>query len=104
MQFFSGFYPYFKLGVILWFSVIQQRPQSKALQVMDTIGKYSLIDSFLVVLMVRGLDIPGLTRVNLLSSYFFTWLGPLYLWPSVTSRRGAGRPHMTPYPPRKEPA
>jgi hypothetical protein len=67
---FSGIYPYFKLFVIVLYSVVLQRPQSRVLQTVDMLGKFSFIDIFMMVQMANSLAIPGIIAVNMLPSFW----------------------------------
>lgn len=67
---FCGFYPYFKLLSIVLFSVILQRPQSKVLMFIDSCGKLSLLDTFMMVIMVTGLEVKGIATVRMLSGFY----------------------------------
>lgn len=67
---FCGVYPYFKLLSIVLFSVVLQRPQSKILQFIDTCGKFSLLDTFMMLIMVTGLQVPGIVDVDMLPSFY----------------------------------
>jgi hypothetical protein len=75
---FCGFYPYFKLVVIVVYAVVLQRPQSRVLQVIDTLGKFSLLDSYVMVIMAMGLRVPGVAEVKMLAS-FWVFLGATLL-------------------------
>ncbi|CUG90672.1 paraquat-inducible integral membrane protein, putative [Bodo saltans] len=67
---FCGFYPYFKLLSIVVYSVILQRPQSKVLMFIDSCGKLSLLDTFMMIIMVTGLEVPGIATVTMLPSFY----------------------------------
>lgn len=71
---FCGFYPYFKLLAILFFSVVLQRPQSIVLQLIDVLGKFSFLDSFIMIIMAEGLTVPGIAEVHMGAS-FWVFLG-----------------------------
>ncbi|CAD2221355.1 hypothetical protein AGDE_15098 [Angomonas deanei] len=79
---FSGVYPYFKLMSILLFTVVLQRPHSRVLHVIDLVGKFSLIDTFVMVILVSGLTIVDMVEVNILPSFYLfivSTLGSLLL-------------------------
>ena len=61
---FSGVYPYVKLLTIVTFSVILQQPQNKFLRLIDNIGKFSLLDSFVMTILKTGLEINGIATVK----------------------------------------
>lgn len=67
---FCGIYPYFKLLSIVLFSVVLQNPQSKVLMFIDTCGKFSLLDTFMMLIMVGGLEVPGIATVTMHSSFY----------------------------------
>ena len=62
---FSGVYPYIKAIVIVLYSVVWQQPQSRVLRLIDTFGKFSLLDSLIMILMAQGLAIPGIANVRI---------------------------------------
>lgn len=67
---FSGVYPYVKLLSILFFTVWAHRPSSRALKVIDCIGKLSLIDTFALMVMVAGLEIPSIADVRIHRAFY----------------------------------
>ncbi|AYU79865.1 hypothetical protein, conserved [Leishmania donovani] len=67
---FSGIYPYVKLLSILFFTVWAHRPSSRALKLIDCIGKLSLIDTFALMVMVSGLEIPSIADVRVHRSFY----------------------------------
>lgn len=67
---FSGVYPYIKLLCILLFSVVLYKPNSRILKVIDYVGKASFLDTFVMVVMSAGLQIPGVADVELLPPYY----------------------------------
>lgn len=67
---FSGGYPYFKLLVILLYSVVWRQPQSRVLRWVDLLGKFSLLDSFVMVIMATSLVVPGLAEIHLKPSFW----------------------------------
>jgi hypothetical protein len=67
---FSGIYPYFKLLVIVLYSVILQRPQSRVLRFVDALGKFSLMDIFVMMILVTGCEIQGIADVRILPSFY----------------------------------
>ena len=46
---FSGVYPYAKLLCIVVYSVILQQPQSRVVRMVDVLGKFSFLDSFVMM-------------------------------------------------------
>lgn len=68
--FFSGIYPYFKLLAIVYYTVLRHAPQSRVLKILDAFGKYSLIDTFALMIMVSGLQVQYLVKVRLLPSFY----------------------------------
>ena len=67
---FSGVYPYFKLLSVVVYSVILQRPQSRTLRFIDALGKFSLMDTFVMMIMVTGLEVNGIATVNIHPSFY----------------------------------
>ncbi|GET89628.1 paraquat-inducible protein A, putative [Leishmania tarentolae] len=67
---FSGVYPYMKLLGILFFTVWAHRPSSRVLKLIDYIGKLSLIDTFALMVMVSGLEIPSIAYVWIHRSFY----------------------------------
>ncbi|CUG90855.1 paraquat-inducible integral membrane protein, putative [Bodo saltans] len=67
---FCGFFTYFKLLAIVVFSVILQRPRSKVLLFIDSCGKLSLLDTFMMMILVTGLEVPGLATVHMLTGFY----------------------------------
>jgi hypothetical protein len=67
---FSGVYPYFKLLSIVLYSVVLQRPQSRTLRFIDSLGKFSLMDTFVMMIMVTGLQVNGIADVRIHSSFY----------------------------------
>lgn len=67
---FSGIYPYLKLLTIALFTVVFQRPDALALRIIDNIGRFSFIDTFVMLIFVTGLEIPDVADVHVLPSFF----------------------------------
>ncbi|KAK7197704.1 Paraquat-inducible protein A [Novymonas esmeraldas] len=67
---FSGVYPYVKLVSLAAFTVCAHRPESRALAVIDYLGKLSLIDTFALMVMVSGLEIPYVADVVIHRSFY----------------------------------
>lgn len=67
---FSGIYPYVKLVSILVFTVWANRPGSRVLMLIDCIGKFSLLDTFALMVMASGLEIRGVAEVAIHRSFF----------------------------------
>lgn len=67
---FSCVYPYVKLASILFFTVVLHRPESAVLRVIDYIGKYSFIDTFVMLIMVSGMSVEGVARVEMLPPFY----------------------------------
>ncbi|CCW65034.1 unnamed protein product [Phytomonas sp. EM1] len=67
---FSGIYPYFKLACMLLFALVLQRPHARILRVIDYIGKFSFLDTFVMFIMVTGLPIQGVADVIILPSFY----------------------------------
>ena len=67
---FSGVYPYFKLLTIVTFSVVLQAPQSRTLRIVDNLGKFSLLDTFVMTILKTGLEINGIANVNAHPSFY----------------------------------
>jgi len=66
---FCGVYPYFKLLAIMIFSVVLQRPQSTMLRFIDALGKFSLLDTFVMMILVTGLEVKGIAEVRIRISF-----------------------------------
>jgi hypothetical protein len=47
-----------------------QRPQSRLLRLIDSLGKFSLLDSFVMLIMVGGLEIKGVAEVHIGASFY----------------------------------
>jgi hypothetical protein len=67
---FSGVYPYAKLLCIVLYSVVLQQPQSRVLRLVDALGKFSFLDSFVMMIMVTGLEVNGIANVEMRASFF----------------------------------
>ncbi|KAI5685636.1 Paraquatinducible protein A [Leishmania braziliensis] len=97
---FSGVYPYVKMLSIVGFTVWAHRPTSRILRLIDCLGKLSLIDTFALMVMVSGLDIPNIADVRIhLSFYLFMYATLLsiaignyaaLLWRAGTTLRNEG--------------
>lgn len=74
---FSGVYPYLKLAAVLYYTAIMNDPDSKVLHAMDYLGKLSLLDTFVMLLMVTGLTIPGIADVDVYAPFYIFLLGTL---------------------------
>lgn len=79
---FSGVYPYIKLLTIVAFSVILQQPQNKFLRLVDNIGKFSFLDTFVMTILKTGLEINGIATVKCHTSFYiflFATVGSVFV-------------------------
>eukprot|EP00744_Colponema_vietnamica_P003489 GILI01005343.1.p1 GENE.GILI01005343.1~~GILI01005343.1.p1 ORF type:complete len:792 (-),score=139.52 GILI01005343.1:533-2908(-) len=79
---FSGVYPYVKLLTIVTFSVILQQPQNKFLRLIDNIGKFSFLDTFVMTILKTGLEINGIATVKCHVSFYiflFATVGSVFI-------------------------
>lgn len=67
---FSGVYPYFKLISMVVFSVVLQRPDAAVLHLIDYIGKFSFLDTFVLLIMVNGLEVAGIADIYIGPSFY----------------------------------
>ncbi|KAG5476559.1 hypothetical protein LSCM1_04274 [Leishmania martiniquensis] len=94
---FSGIYPYVKLLSIAAFTVWAHRPCSCILQLLDCLGKLSLIDIFALMVMVSGLEIKNCAVVHIHRAFYLFMYGTLlsiaignyatHLWRAETTLR-----------------
>ena len=54
---FSVLYPYSKLLAVIYLRVVCQKPQSRLLRLLDVVGKFSLLDTFMMLLMAHALEV-----------------------------------------------
>lgn len=93
----SGVYPYVKLASILVFTMVLQRPDSTLLHIIDYVGKYSLLDTFVMLIMVGGLTVHGIADVAIHTPFYLFMAGTIgsmavgnyatHLWRRGTSVR-----------------
>lgn len=74
---FSGVYPYVKLAGVLYYTAVKQKPDAPMLHVMDYIGKLSLLDTFVMLMMVTGLTIAGVADVVVYPPFYIFLAGTL---------------------------
>ena len=67
---FCGPYAYFKVLSLMVSHVILRRNQSALLRWIDVIGRFSFIDSFVMVITVAALCIPKIAEVSILPSFY----------------------------------
>lgn len=77
VAFFSGVYPYVKLAGVLYYTAWKHKPDSSVLHAMDCIGKLSLLDTFVMLMMVAGLTIPGVADVQIFPPFYIFLVGTL---------------------------
>lgn len=70
---FSGVWPYFKLGSLAW-AIVTDRRSTSFLQVVDVVGKYSLLDTTVMVIMAVALAVPRAGVTVTLHAGFFLFL------------------------------
>ncbi|KAG5502039.1 hypothetical protein JKF63_04316 [Porcisia hertigi] len=97
---FSGIYPYVKLLSVLGFTVVAHRPTSPVLTLIDYFGKFSLIDTFSLMVMVSGLEIRNIADVRIHRGFYLFMYGTIVsmavgnyatmLWRRGTTLRSKG--------------
>ena len=90
---FCIFYPYFKIVVMVLFYVVLGRTTSLALRLIDLLGRWSLIDSFVMLIFAVLMPIPGVENVTLLPSYSFFIAGTVLsiVLGNIVARERRGR-------------
>ncbi|CCW72354.1 unnamed protein product [Phytomonas sp. Hart1] len=76
---FSYIWPYVKLTCMLLFALVLQRPHARILRIIDYVGKFSFLDTFVIHVMLPGIFIPELGGVVILPSFY------LYIGATITS-------------------
>lgn len=74
---FSGIYPYVKLISILYFTAWKCTPHGFMLHVIDCLGKFSLLDSFVMLIMVSGLTVHEVVDVHVLPPFYIFLAGTI---------------------------
>uniref|UniRef100_A0A0A9XER5 Uncharacterized protein n=1 Tax=Lygus hesperus TaxID=30085 RepID=A0A0A9XER5_LYGHE len=68
---FSCLYPYFKLFVMLMYTVVFHKPESTVLKVIESLGKYGYIDTLVMVIMVGGMCVSNIATVLIRPSFYY---------------------------------
>lgn len=74
---FSGVYPYVKLISILYFTSWKCIPRGFILHVIDCLGKFSLLDTFVMLIMVSGLTVHNVVDVHVLPPFYIFLAGTI---------------------------
>lgn len=74
---FSGIYPYVKLMGVLYYTAVKQSPDAPMLHAMDYVGKLSLLDTFVMLMMVTGLTINEVADVVVYAPFYIFLAGTL---------------------------
>lgn len=74
---FSGIYPYVKLIAVLYFTAWRCTPKASVLHALDCLGKLSLLDTFVMLIMVTGLTIHDVVDVVVFPPFYLFLVGTL---------------------------
>lgn len=74
---FSGVYPYVKLMGVIYFTVWKCAPKASTLHALDCLGKLSLLDTFVMLIMVTGLTVHDVVDVRVFPPFYVFLAGTL---------------------------
>ena len=64
IAFFSGAYPYIKIVAICSIAIVHRNTNSRLLRTIDSLGRFSFLDSFVMMVLVTTLQVPGIAEVH----------------------------------------